>query len=214
MMSIKAVIFDMDGVLFDTELFYFDRRKRFLEQKGIRIDHLEPKDFIGGNVKQTWRLVLGEDYDKWNIPELEQAYSAYKLANPAPFNNLIMSGARETLTSLKGKGYRLALASSSAMVDIESALKGSDLYQTFEVVLSGEDFPESKPHPAIYEATIAHLGIDKSEALVIEDSQKGIEAGKRAGLKVIALKDERFGVDQSQADAAIEILDQLVHFLK
>lgn len=211
---ITALIFDMDGVLFDTELFYFKRRQEFLHEQGIDISHLAPKDFIGGNVKQIWQLVLGEDYKKWDIYELEQAYTAYKLANPAPYQDLIMTDVKSVINDLKVKGYPLALASSSAMVDIERALKESKLQHAFDVILSGEDFPESKPNPAIYEAAVAQLGLEKSEVLVIEDSQKGIEAGKRAGLKVIALKDERFGVDQSQADEMIEKLDQVFDFLK
>lgn len=214
MTVITALIFDMDGVLFDTELFYFKRRQEFLHEQGIDISHLAPKDFIGGNVKQIWQLVLGEDYKKWDIYELEQAYTAYKLANPAPYQDLIMTDVKSVINDLKVKGYPLALASSSAMVDIERALKESKLQHAFEFILSGEDFPESKPNPAIYEAAVAQLGLEKSEVLVIEDSQKGIEAGKRAGLKVIALKDERFGVDQSQADEMIEKLDQVFDFLK
>ncbi|MDY4761201.1 HAD family phosphatase [Streptococcus thoraltensis] len=212
-MTIKAVIFDMDGVLFDTEIFYFERRKHFLAQRGISIDHLAPKDFIGGNVKQTWQLVLGDDYDKWDIPKLEEEYRRQKEEQPAPYPDLIMSGAKTVIDDLKASGYRLALASSSAILDIERALKGSGLYQAFEVILSGEDFPESKPHPAIYQEAITQLGLEKDQALVIEDSQKGIEAGKRAGLKVLALKDNRFGVDQSQADFSIDHLGQLFDFL-
>ncbi|MEQ9809661.1 HAD family hydrolase [Streptococcus jiangjianxini] len=213
-MAIKAVIFDMDGVLFDTEIFYFERRKKFLSQLGINIEHLAPKDFIGGNVKQSWQLVLGDDYDNWDIPKLEEAYRQKKEEQPAPYPELIMPGAKTVIHGLRAEGYRLVLASSSAIVDIERALKGSDLYDAFEIILSGEDFPESKPHPAIYQEAIAQLGVEKNQALVIEDSQKGIAAGKGAGLRVVALKDDRFGIDQSRADAFINDLEQLLDFLK
>ncbi|MEQ9763371.1 HAD family phosphatase [Streptococcus sp. ZJ151] len=213
-MAIKAVIFDMDGVLFDTEIFYFERRKKFLAQQGINIEHLAPKDFIGGNVKQSWQLVLGDDYDNWDIPKLEEAYRQKKEEQLAPYPELIMPGAKTVIHRLRADGYRLVLASSSAIFDIERALKGSDLYDAFEIILSGEDFPESKPHPAIYQEAIAQLGVEKNQALVIEDSQKGIAAGKGAGLRVVALKDDRFGIDQSRADAFINDLEQLLDFLK
>ena len=187
---IKAVIFDMDGVLFDTEGFYFDRRKIFLEQKGILIDHLAPKDFIGGNVNQIWQLVLGSDYKQWDIKKV-----------------------KETLIALKKAGYALGLASSSAMCDIERALKDADLYSFFNVILSGEQFPESKPHPAIYQTAVQQLAVKQAEVVVVEDSQKGIEAAKRAGLRVLALRDDRFGVDQGQADQMIDGLDEVARML-
>lgn len=210
---IKAVIFDMDGVLFDTEGFYFDRRKIFLEQKGILIDHLAPKDFIGGNVNQIWQLVLGSDYKQWDIKKLEEEYAAFKAGHPAPYQELLMPKVKETLIALKKAGYALGLASSSAMCDIERALKDADLYSFFNVILSGEQFPESKPHPAIYQAAVQQLAVKQAEVVVVEDSQKGIEAAKRAGLRVLALRDDRFGVDQGQADQMIEGLDEVARML-
>lgn len=210
---IKAIIFDMDGVLFDTEGFYFERRNDFLAQKGIRIDHLAPKDFIGGNVKQIWQLVLGNDDKRWDISKLEADYTAHKASHPTPYPDLLMPKALDTVKQLRELGYHLGLASSSAMCDIEKALKGSGLYPFFDVILSGEDFPESKPHPAIYKAAMKQLAVAQTEVIVIEDSQKGIEAGKRAGLKVFALRDERFGVDQSQADYLIESLEDIAGHL-
>lgn len=212
-MAIQAIIFDMDGVLFDTEYFYFKRRKVFLDQKGISIDHLAPKDFIGGSAKQTWRLILGDNDDQWDIPKLDKEYYDYKHDHPAPYEDLLFPDVNEVIHQLKMKGYKLALASSSAMRDIEKALKIAKIQKLFDVVLSGEDFPESKPNPAIYQEAIRQLQVRPSCTLVIEDSQKGIEAGKRANLTVLARKDERFGVDQSQANAIIDNLKAIFDYL-
>lgn len=77
-MTYKAIIFDMDGVLFDTEKFYYDRRKEFLDQKGISITHLPPTFFIGGNMQQVWQHILRDDYDKWDIDTLQKEYIDYK----------------------------------------------------------------------------------------------------------------------------------------
>ena len=69
METIKAIIFDMDGVLFDTETFYYNRRKTFLKEKGISIDHLPPRFFIGDNTKHIWQAILGDDYENsWMLP--------------------------------------------------------------------------------------------------------------------------------------------------
>lgn len=78
MEKFKAIIFDMDGVLFDTETFYYRRREKFLADKGISIKHLPPSFFIGGNMKQIWRDILCDDLDKWDTDQLQKEYSIYK----------------------------------------------------------------------------------------------------------------------------------------
>ena len=74
MSKYKVIIFDMDGVLVDTEAYYYNRRKTFLTRKGISIDHLSPLVFIGGNMKQVWHMILADDYEKWDVPALEAEY--------------------------------------------------------------------------------------------------------------------------------------------
>ena len=200
----KAIIFDMDGVLFDTELFYYERRRDFLTSRGISIDHLPPAYFIGGNMKQVWRDILGEDYDRWDVPQLQQDYNAHKASHPLPYKDLIFVDVPETLAHLAERGVAIGLASSSTLEDIELALEVTGLRSYFAFTLSGEDFPESKPDPAIYQAAVAELGLPAADILVLEDSPKGIEAAVRAGLDVLAIKDNRFGLDQSQATGYID----------
>ena len=70
---VKAIIFDMDGVIFDTESFYFQRRIDFLLTKGLSVSHLKPSFFIGGRAGQVWQRILGDDYEKWDVPVLERS---------------------------------------------------------------------------------------------------------------------------------------------
>ena len=83
----------------------------------------------------------------------------------------------------------------------------------FDVVLSGEEFKESKPNPEIYLTALKHLNVEVNQALIIEDSEKGIAAGVAAGVEVWAIKDNRFGMDQGAAkgllDNLIDVLDLL-----
>lgn len=213
-MTYKAIIFDMDGVLFDTEAFYYKRREIYLAGHGIYIHHIPKSYFIGGNMKQVWYEILGEDYDKWDVPTLQAGYLQHKKDHPLPYKDLLFSDVKKTLSSLQAKGYKLGLASSSMKVDIERALAENDLTAYFQVALSGEEFAETKPHPEIYQTACQQLGVSPDEVFVIEDSEKGIAAGKAAGAIVWAIRDTRFGLNQDQADKIVNNLTEVLRLLR
>ena len=213
MNKFKAIIFDMDGVLVDTESYYYTRRQNFLDSKGISIAHLSPLDFIGDNMRQVWYMILRDDYDKWDVPALQAEYTQYKLAHAIPYDTLLFSDAKSTLDALKAKGYKLGLASSTIKLEILRAMKLTGLLPYFEVVLSGEDFEESKPNPEIYEVAMVRLGMDPKETLVIEDSEKGIAAGVDSGATVWGIRDNVFGLDQSRADELFNNLTEITSHL-
>lgn len=177
---VEAIIFDMDGVLFDTEKYYYDRRASFLGQKGISIDHLPPSFFIGGNTKQVWENILRDDYDKWDVSTLQEEYNTYKQNNPLPYKELIFPDVLKVLNEVKSQGLKIGLASSSVKADIFRALEENRLQGFFDIVLSGEEFKESKPNPEIYLTALKQLNVQASRALIIEDSEKGIAAGVAA----------------------------------
>ncbi|MCS4488149.1 HAD family hydrolase [Streptococcus sciuri] len=209
-MNFKAIIFDMDGVLFDTERFYYQRRELFLNDRGISIKHLPPSFFIGGNMKQVWRHILRKDYDKWDVDQLQKDYTAYKDKHPLPYSSLIFDDTVSVIKTLDKAGVLLGLASSSTKSDILRALDSVGIRSYFKVILSGEEFVESKPNPAIYEVAARQMGCSKETILVVEDSEKGIAAGVAAGLTTWAVKDERFGMNQSQAAGFINCLSDLL----
>ena len=186
---VEAIIFDMDGVLFDTEKYYYDRRASFLNQKGISIDHLPPSFFIGGNTKRVWENILRDDYDKWDVSTLQEEYNAYKKNHPLPYKKLIFPDVLKVLNEVKSRGF-------------------------FDVVLSGEEFKESKPNPEIYLTALKQLGVEANKALIIEDSEKGIAAGVAAGVEVWAIKDNRFGMNQEDANGLLDSLKDVLDLLK
>lgn len=213
-MNYKAIIFDMDGVLFDTEAFYYKRREIYLAGLGIYIRHIPKSFFIGGNMKQIWQRILGDEIDQWDVPALQEGYLTYKREHPLPYQDLLFSDVRETLQCLKEKGLPLGLASSSMKEDILRALKDTGLTDFFQVILSGEEFEQTKPHPEIYQAAFAKLGVSPQEVLVVEDSEKGIAAGKAAGATVWAIRDNRFGLNQEQADGLLESVAEVVNLVE
>ncbi|OFI46636.1 HAD family hydrolase [Floricoccus penangensis] len=206
----KAIIFDMDGVLVDTEQFYYNRRQDFMNSQGISIDHLKPSFFIGGNMKGIWPKILGEDYGKWDIEKLQKDYVKHKKNYPLPYKELLFDNVDKVLSTLKKAGYKLALASSSTNHDIDLMLEENNLRKHFSIILSGEDFKETKPNPEIYITAINQLGVDSQDVLIIEDSEKGIEAGVNAGADVWAIEDTRFGMNQSKADLQVSGLSEVV----
>lgn len=206
MNKFKVIIFDMDGVLVDTEHYYYTRRETFLTSKGISIKHLSPLVFIGGNMKQVWQMILADDYDKWDVPALQAEYMQYKRDHTIPYDTLLFSDAPTILEELTKKGYRLGLASSTAKIEILKALDMTNLAKYFDVVLSGDDFKESKPNPEIYQVAMKELDAAPTETLIIEDSTKGITAGVAAGATVWGIRDHQFGLDQS---GAVELFDTL-----
>lgn len=125
-----------------------------------------------------------------------------------------MKHAEQLLVFLKEKGYQVGLASSSKRNKIEKMLSQTGFARYFDAVLSGELVAESKPNPEIYNRLAELLNVSKDRCLVIEDSFYGIRAGINAGMKTLALRDDRFGMDQHEADAMINDLLEAIPYLE
>ncbi|NQN87334.1 HAD family phosphatase [Streptococcus suis] len=210
---VKAIIFDMDGVLFDTETFYFQRRIDFLATKGLSVEHLEPSIFVGGRASQMWKRILADEYENWDVPALEAEYRLYKEERPTPYAERLFPDVRDSLERLRNKGLPLALASNTDKADIEHALSEVGIATYFDQTFSGMDCQAPKPHPDVYEKAVQALGVDKKDILVFEDSSKGIAAAKAANLTVWAIRDRHYGIDQSQADRLVDSLGQAMNDL-
>lgn len=124
------------------------------------------------------------------------------------FPNLV-----ELLQTLRGYGLKLAVASSARMEGILEVVEACEIADYFDVLLSGRDLQESKPNPEIYLLTLKKLGVEASEAYVIEDSPNGITAAKRAGITTIARRETRFPLDQSQADYFVDDLLEVLDII-
>lgn len=207
-MTIKAVIFDMDGVLIDSEPYYADDMYCFLCAQGVNIPREEMNRMAGAQWIKTEEWMAG--LMNLSLEKMRERYAAYYAGGyEADYRAWLNSGAEEILAYLKGKGLKLAIASSTILSEIEKMVKVNDIGRYFDVLVSGHELPESKPSPQIYFNVMRTLGVTGEESLAVEDSTLGILAAKRAGMRVIAKRDERFGFDQRDADFTVDELIQI-----
>lgn len=207
---VRAVIFDMDGVLADTEWFYRARRARFLEQHGLSEDGF---DFTGSNEKAIWEALVPND-PVWR-QELLLAYRAYRREHPAPYRELADPTIKVLLQILKQQGVRVGIASSSDQEAIKTLVRAAEVEDLVDCIVSGEECSAHKPDPAIYLWAMEQLGVTAEEAIAVEDSTAGIASAKAAGLRVCALL-PRHGeqIDQSAATVRIARLTDVLKYLE
>lgn len=201
---IKAVLFDMDGVLVDTEWFYNCRRCAYLETKGYTFDEIP--DLSGTNDVYIWEFFEPNDAER--RAELKREYFAtYMKEHPVPYDELKNPDARPVMEELRRRGVLCAIASSGQREMIEELVGAADLRDVLDATVSGHEVSAFKPDPAVYLRTMELLGVEPRECLVVEDSPLGIEAGLRSGARVLALKPrEGVTLDQSQAHRVIDTL--------
>lgn len=210
-----AVIFDMDGVLVDTEFYYQKELERYIDYLQISVTRDELNAIVGSSHRDFQQVLVDwherAGLGKLSVEAAEARYEVWASAYPCDYRKLLNPGVPETLVGLKERGVRVALASSSPLNNIEEVLDACGIRDHFEFLVSGEQFKRSKPDPDIYLHAIDRLGLPADCCCCVEDSLYGITAGKRAGLTVIAKREERFGFSQ---DAADKIIDQLPDLLE
>lgn len=207
---IKAVLFDMDGVLVDTEWFYNRRRVAYLETQGFTFDEIP--DLSGTNDVYVWEYFVPDDLVRRE--ELKRGYSAYQLEHPVPYGELLNPQTKPVIEELHKRGVKTAIASSGYVELIQELVDVSGIGDSLDVQLSCHECSAFKPDPEVYLRAMGMLGVTPAESLVVEDSPIGIEAGRRSGARVLALRPhEGVTLDQSGADRVInclaDILDEL-----
>ena len=211
---IKAVIFDMDGVLIDSEPIWLKKLDHFLKYKGIYLTENELNKIVGASSKLTWSLLRDRFESPMTLEVFQEELKDYQHQTQIEFKTLLNEGVNELLSWLKNKGFSIALASSSSMEAINKVIGQCDLSSFFEVVLSGDMFNESKPNPEIYLTTAKQLKVEPKECIVVEDSVYGIAAAKAAGMYTIAKEELRFNFEQTAADKIVVSLLEIRGIVK
>lgn len=186
---IKAVVFDMDGVLFDTERLSMESWKEIADKKKIpRMDHVAT-DCIGRNrvgICDILREAYGRDFDAENFLDETGQHAQDKVEKDGlP----IMKGVTQLLEYLKERQFKIGLASSTRKARILSHLERAGLTDYFEVIIGGDMVEHGKPAPDIYQKACQLLEVNPEEAIALEDSPNGIRSASGAGMKAIMVPD-------------------------
>jgi HAD superfamily hydrolase (TIGR01509 family) len=208
---IKTVIFDMDGVIVDTEPVHHYAYVKHFKQLQIEVSPEMYASFTGNSTKNIYERLKGiYNLSDDVITLVETKRSHFDTAFDSKEDIYLLDGVLKLIQDLHNNGMQLVLASSSSNVTINKIFKRFNLDQYFTHKVSGEDFPKSKPHPAIF-LKAAELSNTKVEnCIVIEDSTNGIMAAKAAGIYCIGYDSINSKLqDYSLADMVISHFDEI-----
>ena len=188
MAKIKAILFDMDGVLIDAKDWHYEALNQALFMFGMEIsryDHLVTYDGLPTKKKlEMLTLERGLPRELHNfINDMKQEYTlqiGYARCKPT-FNH------QYALSNLLARGYKMAACSNSVRKTMEVFFDRAALAKYFEFYISNEDVSQSKPHPEMYLTAIHRLGIDPNECLILEDNENGIKAARASGAHVLVV---------------------------
>ena len=210
-LMIQTVIFDMDGVIVDTEPVHHYAYNQHFKHLNIEVSPELYASFTGNSTKNTYeklKTLFNINADVAELVEIKR-----NLFNAA-FDNkedlYLIEGVEDLIKELYNNGMQLVLASSSAKVTIDRIFERFDLNRYFTHKVSGEDFPQSKPHPAIFEHAALLSETAKENCIVIEDSTNGIKAAHAAGIYCIGYNSVNSKLQNlSLADKVIQHFNEL-----
>lgn len=207
---LKAVIFDMDGVIIDSEPMHFKVDKKLLRMAGLEVD----KNFLNRYVGVSNPEMFADIREKFNISlsinELLDLKQKFLLEALNETKLTAIDGVEKLILDLASHDVLPAIASSSPRIFIEAVIRKLKLEQYFKAVVSGEEVEKSKPAPDIFLKAVSLLDIKPDECIVIEDSSAGVEAASAAGIRCIGFSNPNSGSqDLSKAYVIVDDMQKL-----
>ncbi len=200
----RAVVFDLDGVLWDGEPLYREAFNVVLRPLGHEVTEPEYDQIIGSSVEAAWEWVIGH-FRLTGLPA--QFHAAYDVAvldllaqpvEPLP-------GVRETIARLKSIPVPVGLASASLRQWVDATLAGIGLAAEFDVTVSASEVERAKPAPDMYLVAAENLGVPATECIAVEDTRTGVASARAAGMYVVQVRAASTALPPiEEADAVIE----------
>ncbi|MDQ7823544.1 MAG: HAD family phosphatase [Candidatus Eremiobacteraeota bacterium] len=203
--NIRALIFDMDGLMIDSERLYFQTERELARSFGHAVQDGTLWDMMGRSPVESMG-VFARDLGIGVPPEELAAMREQRMAENLKHDTKPMKGLHEIIGEFHGR-LKLAVATGSPAVLVDIAMESLSVRQCFDLIQTSEGVKAGKPDPAIYLLTAERLAVDPGECIVLEDSSNGALAGKRAGCYLIAVPSEYTALqDFSFADYRAESL--------
>jgi len=185
----SAVIFDMDGVLLDSEPLHYEAVRQALAEQGVDFPFDDYARYLGTTLTSTWDELCERYPITMTLEQFEARYNADVLKQYQAGAPLIR-GARELVEQLREAAVPIAVASSSHRLWVNAALRGAGLSRYFDQTTAGDEVSMGKPSPEIYLKAAKKLGIDPARCIAIEDAPAGVESANAAGMKVVLVRSE------------------------
>ncbi len=207
---IKAVLFDMDGVLVNTETFYIQALiEILLEEIGVNLTEKEVGKYAGLIYTEKLKGIFKERNIKGDPYEIAEK-SRRRFLQIIKGKIELLPGAKDLLDQLFSSEIKLGLVSSSKRMVVDLVLKETKVHDFFDVIVTQDDVKNLKPHPEPYLLASRKLNVKPEECVVIEDSEHGILSAKSAGMKCIALANPHLPVSKySKADLVVRELMEI-----
>jgi beta-phosphoglucomutase len=189
MKTIKAVIFDLDGVIVSTDEYHFQAWKRLADSLGIPFRRESNDRLRGVSRMESLEILLENSARRYSADEKREmagrknTYYRELLKGLSPA--AILPGVIDIIKALKDRQLKIAIGSSSK--NARAILRAVGLKDEFDVITDGNHITRSKPDPEVFTITATRLGISPGECLVVEDAEAGVEAGLAAGMSVLAV---------------------------
>jgi HAD superfamily hydrolase (TIGR01509 family) len=214
--NLKAVIFDMDGVLVDSEPVYYRIEQDLFRSLNLTIPPEVHHSFVGMSMKMIWRKIKSENPLDLTEEELANLHKKLIIRGFKTVNDLTpIPGILQLIKFLIAGDIKIALASSSSRELIEIVLSRTDTKRYFPIIVSGDDVEQSKPAPDIFLTAVEILSVDKENSIIIEDSANGVSAAVKAGINCAAYRNYNSGnQDLEEADLIFDDFSELLSLLR
>lgn len=205
--NLQAILFDMDGVLVDSEEYIFEAVRLMFAEHGITVKPEDALPFVGtGENSYIAGIGRSNGFEADIVRDKARTYAIYGEITHGKLHSL--PGTEEFIRQCRKHGLKMAVASSADRVKIEINLREIGISpDTFDAIISGEDVERKKPFPDIYLLAASRLGFAPEKCLVVEDAVSGVAAAKAAGAKCLALTTSFPAEKLAEADLIAESLD-------